>query len=126
MGKDADITSDDETEIIAKRMEKRYVTKAQARMSKAELLLKNISLHGGCVQGEEFVDAAPNEKNVMAIIPEKESKIKEFDVDIISKWIRLNKKRIESGFIIMPPAESELLEEYVEYLKNKNKEEVME
>jgi hypothetical protein len=119
MEKDSGLTLDDETETGKKRTEERYVAKARARMAEAELILKNISLHGGCVQSGEFIAAAPNGKNIMSILPEEESNINEFNVDIISKWIRLNRKKTESGFMIISPDESKLLEKYVEYLRNK-------
>jgi hypothetical protein len=120
-GKDQDVEvrTGDETAAGIKKREERYSTNAHARMSEDELLLKNISLNGGQVHGEEFVEIIPNGKYTLAIIPEKESNVDKFEVDIISKWVKIKKSGTESGFIIVLPPGSRIVEEYIAYLKTK-------
>jgi Fe-S cluster assembly ATPase SufC len=116
---DIDLSSNDEIEINAKRREERYSTNAHAGMTEDELLLKNISLSGGQIHGKEFIDVIPNGKYTLAIIPEKESNIDKFEIDIISKWVKIKRNGTESGFIIVLPPGSKMVEEYIEYLKTK-------
>jgi hypothetical protein len=112
-----DVYLNDKIERGVRRMEERYSTNARVRMLESELLLKNISLHGGRIQGDEFIDVVPNEKYTIAIIPEQESNIDKFEVDILSKWVKIKISGTESGFILL--LGSETVEGYVEYLKKK-------
>jgi hypothetical protein len=116
---EVDLNFGDDAEIGVKRRERRYPTNAHATISDNDLLLKNISLNGGQVQGGGFVDVIPNGKYTIAIIPEKESDIDKFEVDIISKWVKMKKSGTESGFIMVVPPGSKMVEAYIEYLKKK-------
>ncbi|MDR1587484.1 MAG: hypothetical protein LBS57_08525 [Treponema sp.] len=107
----------DKIERGVRRKEERYSTNAHVRLLEDKLLLKNISLHGGQIKGDDFIDVIPNGKYTIAVMPEKESNIDKFDVEILSKWVKIKKSGTESGFIIILPPGSKIVEEYIEYLK---------
>jgi hypothetical protein len=102
-----------------KKREDRYSANADVRISESKLLLKNISLNGGQIHGDEFIDIIPNGKYTIMIIPEKESAIDKFELDIISRWVKMRKSGMESGFMIVLPPGSGMVEKYIEYLKGK-------
>jgi hypothetical protein len=107
-------------EAIAGRKEKRYSANAQAKMRESALILKDVSLNGGCVQSEGFMELVPNGSYTLVIIPEEESRIDTFEVDIISRWVRMKRNGSESGFIIVMPPGSTIVEEYIEFLRARN------
>jgi hypothetical protein len=104
---------------IGRRKEERYSTDAKASLFENILLLKDISLHGGQIKGDDFIDMAPMGKYTIAIMPEPESNIDKFDVEILSKWVKIKKSGTEAGFIMMPPPGSKIVEGYIGYLKKK-------
>jgi hypothetical protein len=53
------------------------------------------------------------------IIPEKESAIDKFELDIISRWVKMRKSGMDSGVMIVLPPGSGMVEKYIEYLKGK-------
>ncbi|MDR1251929.1 MAG: hypothetical protein LBK62_07150 [Treponema sp.] len=110
-------TSDEET--IPGRKEQRYPAGAQVKMGESSLLLKDVSLNGGCIQSEELIDIVPNSNYTCIIVPEEESRLNTFEVDILSRWVRMKRTGSESGFIIIVPPGSRVLESYIEFLKSK-------
>jgi hypothetical protein len=116
---EADVSLNEEMGMSVKRREERYPTNAQVKLLENKLLLKNISLNGGQFQGDEFIEVIPNGQYTIAIIPEKESNIDKFEVDILSKWVKIRKDGTESGFIMVVPPGSKIVEGYIEYLKEK-------
>jgi hypothetical protein len=106
------------------RQSPRYESGGQvyiAEVLDTSAVLKNLSASGLCVESEEFMDIVPHSKYTVDVLPEKESNIKPFSIDIESKWIRTKKDHSESGFvIIIPPGTSakELLDEYLEFLSH--------
>jgi hypothetical protein len=105
-------------ESIPGRKEKRYPASAQVQMEQSVLLLKDVSPNGGCIQSREFLELVPNGSYTIAIFPEEESRIDAFEVDIISRWVRMNRNGLESGFImVMRPGSK--VEDYIAYLKSK-------
>jgi hypothetical protein len=106
-------------EVNQGRKERRYAVNARAKMTETELLLRDISLSGGRISSDDFLDIVPSGKYTIAIIPEMESKIGQFEVEILSKWVRMKKHGSESGFIMVVPAGGQLVEEYINFLKNK-------
>jgi hypothetical protein len=118
--RDVSLNLNEETERGAGRTEDRYAANAQVKILEDELLLKNISSHGGQVQGGELVDIIPNGKYTIAITPEKESDIDKFEVEILSKWVKIKRSGTEAGFIMVLPPGSGAVEKYIAYLKKKS------
>jgi hypothetical protein len=116
---EVDLSLNEEIGMSVKRREERYSTNAHVRLLENKLLLKNISLNGGQIQGDEFIEVIPNGQYTIAIIPEKESNIDKFEVDILSKWVKIKRDGTESGFIMVVPPGSKIVEGYIEYLKAK-------
>jgi hypothetical protein len=90
-----------------------------AEVLDARAVLKNLSACGLCIESKEFMDIVPHSKYTVDVLPEKESNIKPFSVDIESKWIRTKKDHSESGFVIVvSPGTSaeEFLNEYLNFL----------
>jgi hypothetical protein len=66
----------------------------------------------------------PTTRYTADIVPEKESNLETFKLEIESRWVRAKKQHSESGFVIvLPPGskEAEDLKNYLAYLE-KNKE----
>ena len=110
------------------RRELRYVSNAPVRVidefqNETEAYLQDLSLHGLSIKSEGFIDIEPNSPYVVAIIPEKETNIKKFQLEIKSRWIKLNKSQIQSGFSVIVPFDEKGFKDYLEYLSKKNQEE---
>ena len=101
------------------RREKRYSTEARVRLADSELLLTDISLNGGHIQSQDFLDMVPSGKYTVVIVPEKEARMDQFEVEILSKWVRMRKSCSESGFIMIVPPGSGEMDDYIEFLKTK-------
>ena len=109
------------------RNELRFLANALARLAdehdnKTEASLRDISEHGLSIKSEDFIDVEPNSVYEITVIPEEETKIKEFRLKIESRWIKLNRSRMESGFSILISSESEDLKTYLDYLAKNSKE----
>ena len=88
---------------------------------KTEASLKDVSLHGLAIECSNYIDIEPNSSYVIAIIPEKETNIKQFRLEIESRWVKLNKVKMESGFSVMVPFNKTEFEDYLEFLAMKGK-----
>jgi hypothetical protein len=105
-------------ESIPGRKEARYPARAQVRMADSELVLKDVSLSGGCIQSKELLDIVPNGNYTIMIIPEEESLVERFKVNVLSRWVRMKRTGTESGFIIVFPPGSGVIERYIEFLSD--------
>jgi hypothetical protein len=102
------------------RKETRYPANAQVWMEDAGFVLKDASLNGGCVQCGYFPDIVPNGNYTLTVIPEEESRIEGFEIEIVSRWMRMKRTGFETGFIIVVPPGNKAVERYIEFLKLKN------
>jgi hypothetical protein len=114
-----DLSFSEGMERCIQKREERYSANAHVKMLENQLLLTNISLNGGRIQGDEFVGVIPSGKYTISVIPEEESNIDKFEVDILSKWVKIRRSGTESGFIMVLPPGSRIVEGYIEYLKKK-------
>lgn len=96
-----------------------YVTDDLNKKSQANL--RDISQSGLSIESENHIDIEPNSSYVIAIVPEKETNIDKFMVEIESRWVRLKKSKMESGFSVIVPFEQKEFKEYLEFLAQKNK-----
>lgn len=86
-----------------------------------EASLRDLSAHGLSIKSDDYMDIEPNSPYVIAIIPEKETNLEKFQLEIESRWIKLNKSRMESGFSIIVPFDQVEFNEYLEFLATRGK-----
>lgn len=109
------------------RSELRFVSNAcvyvvdQSSQEKKEANLQDLSLHGLSIKTDGYIDIEPNSPYVIAIIPEKETNIEKFQLEIQSRWVKLNKSQMESGFSILVPFDEKEFKDYLDYLAQKSK-----
>ncbi|MDR1143936.1 MAG: PilZ domain-containing protein [Spirochaetaceae bacterium] len=92
-----------------------------AEVLNTEALLKNLSSSGLCVESEEFMGIVPKTRYSIDIVPEEESKIEPFPLEIESRWVKAKKQSSESGFVIVIPPGTDgkaMLEQYLAYLSS--------
>ena len=89
--------------------------------NETEANLMDMSQDGLAIKSDSFIDIEPNSRCVIAIVPEKETNIEKFKLEIESRWVKLNKSRVESGFSVIVPFDEKGFNEYLEFLAQKNK-----
>ncbi|MDR2313533.1 MAG: hypothetical protein LBE02_03285 [Spirochaetaceae bacterium] len=100
----------------------RYTSRGKvyiAEVSNAEILIKNVSSGGLCIESEDSLEISPRARYSIEIIPEEESRVDPFTVDIEARWVKAKKRLCESGCVmIIPPGtpSQEVLEQYLAYL----------
>jgi hypothetical protein len=91
-----------------------------AEVLDTDAIVKNLSASGLCLESPEFMNVVPNAKYTVDLVPEKESEMDPFKIDIESRWVRTTQAKSESGFVIVvppgTPGES-LLKQYLEFLE---------
>ena len=87
----------------------------------AEASLRDLSEHGLSIKCENYINVEPNSSYVVAVIPEEEAKIGKFQLEIESKWVKLNKLQMESGFSVVVSFGEKEFKDYLEYLDQKGK-----
>jgi hypothetical protein len=103
----------------------RFETKGRvyiAEVRNTEALLKNLSSSGLCITSEDFLEVVPKTRYSAEIVPEGDSKVEKFNVELESRWVRAKKQRSESGFVIVIPPGTEnreVLEQYLAFLADK-------
>ena len=90
-----------------------------------EASLRDLSLHGLSIKSDGFINVEPNSSYVIAVIPEKETNIKEFQLEIESRWVKINKSKMESGFSVMVPFNKAEFQDYLDYLALKGEVQTM-
>ena len=83
--------------------------------------LRDVSEHGLSIQSDSYMNIEPNSPYVIAVVPDEETNIEKFKLEIESKWIKLNKSRMESGFSVIVPFNDKEFKDYLDYLAEKNK-----
>ncbi|MDR2211958.1 MAG: PilZ domain-containing protein [Spirochaetaceae bacterium] len=93
-----------------------------AEVSNAKILLKNLSAGGLCITSEDSLEISPKARYSVEIIPEENSQVDTFKVDVESRWVKAKKQFCESGCVMIIPAgtpSQEVLEQYLAYLAGK-------
>ena len=93
--------------------------------NETEVSLRDLSLHGLSIKSDGYISIEPNSSYVVAIIPEKETNLKKFQLEIESRWVKINKLKMESGFSVMVPFNETEFHDYLEYLAMKGKVETL-
>ena len=96
-----------------------YVIDESKNETKATL--KDLSVHGLSIESKEYINIEPNSPYVVAIIPEEETNVEKFQLEIESRWVKINKSKMESGFSVLVPFDQKEFKEYLEFLAQKNK-----
>ena len=107
------------------RNELRFVSNALVYVNdgsekETEANLRDMSSNGLSIRSDGFIDIEPHSSYVIAIIPEKETNLEKFKLEIESRWIKVNKSRMESGFSVIVPFDEKGFKDYLEYLAQKN------
>ena len=90
--------------------------------NETQATLKDLSVHGLSIESKEYINIEPNSPYVVAIIPEEETNVEKFQLEIESRWVKLNKSKMESGFSVLVPFDQKEFKEYLEFLAQKSKE----
>jgi len=83
--------------------------------------LRDVSKSGLSIKSDSYIDIEPNSRYVVAVIPEKETNIEQFRLEIESRWVKLRKSKMESGFQVIVPFDEKQFKDYLEYLAQKDK-----
>ena len=103
----------------------RYEAKGKvffAEVSSTEAVLKNLSNSGLCIETPGFLEVVPKGRFSLNIVPEEESNLNQFDLEVESRWVKAKMKTSESGFVIVVPPDTSveaLLEQYLQFLATK-------
>ena len=106
------------------RVNKRYHSIARVSIEgiqNTDIMLKNISITGCCVNCLSVVDLSVNSQYKIKIKPESNSKIGNFDLPVECKWICCTNNSSEVGFSIVGLPEGKLFQRYVDYLSFRSK-----
>ena len=87
---------------------------------KTEAKLRDLSQHGLSIKSANFINIEPNSSYGVAVIPEKETQVGEFGLEIKSRWVKMNKLQMESGFSVLVSFNETEFNDYLEYLTKKN------
>jgi len=100
----------------------RFTSKGQvfiSQVSNTEAVLKNLSASGLCIESNDLIEVLPKARYSIDIVPEKDSNIDKFSLEIESRWVKAKLKSSESGFVIVVPSGTSakaLLEQYLSFL----------
>jgi hypothetical protein len=97
----------------------RYQTLAKARIegtSEGEILVKDISITGCCVECTVYIDVKPNTQYRIEVSPETSANIGSFELVAESKWVRTSGYSCEIGFSILESPKGRSFQRYVDYL----------
>jgi hypothetical protein len=104
------------------RKNDRYAIDAEVHISpfpECRAALKDISLNGCCIHSNDFIEILPNTCFMIDVTPRDSPDLKDFTLDVKSRWIRANRDFFESGFEILAPEKSPALEQYIQFLSRK-------
>ena len=96
-----------------------YLVDSSKKETKAHL--KELGLNGLSIRSDDYIDIEPKNNYTITIVPEKESKIKQFQLDIRSRWVKLNKSKMEAGFSVKGPLSNSEFQDYLEYIAMRGK-----
>jgi hypothetical protein len=86
-----------------------------------EATLRDMSEHGLSIKSEQFLEIEPNSSYVIDIVPEKETNLEKFRLEIESRWVKINRTQMESGFSVVIPSDQKEFSDYLEYIIRKSK-----
>ena len=105
--------------MLENRKNPRYQSLAHAKIPGllgGEIILKDLSVTGCCVECTVVTDIQPDIRYQIEIIPEKTSRIGNFELTVERKWIRNGDYSSEIGFFILASPKGRHFQRYVDYL----------
>ena len=107
------------------RNELRFVSNARVYVvdddkNETPATLSDLSKSGLAIESEAFLDIEPSSKYVIVIVPEEETNIDKFQLEIESRWVKLSKSSMKSGFSVLLPFDEDEFQEYLEFLAQKH------
>jgi len=107
------------------RKEKRYISNALVYLddnsdTKSPINLLNLSEHGVAVVSRKYIGTEPNSTHILTVIPEEDANSGKFHIQVKSKWVKLNRSRVESGFLILSHFDEEEFRCYLDHLIRKS------
>jgi hypothetical protein len=105
--------------MLEKRKSIRYKTMARARIPhvlEGDNLLKDISITGCCVESTAYAEIKPESRYEIEIEPEKNSRIKNFQLSVEARWVKSSGYTGEIGFMVIASPKGRQFQRYVDYL----------
>ena len=102
-----------------KRKNQRYQSIAKALINGVDygdILLKDLSITGCCLEGTIHIDVKPGVKQKIEIIPEAAAGIGKFELTVESVWVLNGGYSTEYGFNILESPKGSQFQRYVDYL----------
>ena len=93
-----------------------YITGMTTGMLEGNVLLKNLSITGCCLECTTCNNIELYEKYKIDIEPESFAGIGKFDIEVECKWIRKGDHSCEIGFQIVASPKGKCFQSYVDYL----------
>jgi hypothetical protein len=81
-----------------------------------ESLLKDISVTGCCIECTMRVEAQPDTKYTISVVPEAASRIEPFELIVEYRWDRSGSDACMIGFFIVESPKGKQFQRYVDYL----------
>jgi len=111
--------------MIEKRINPRFRTMGHAQIEgeiTGELLLKDISITGCCLECTTLCDIVKDKKYKIIILPESSSRIDAFEIEAECRWMHSEDYVTELGFLVTASPKGRQFQRYVDYLEfNSNK-----
>jgi hypothetical protein len=104
------------------RKDNRYTANAEVCItpfSEHRVVLKDISLNGCCIHSNDFIEILPDTCFMIGVAPQDSPDVKNFALDVKSRWIRTARGFFESGLEILTPEKPAALERYIQFLSRK-------
>ena len=104
--------------MLENRKTPRFQSVAHVRIpgfSGREIVLKDISITGCCVECNAVEDIQPAPHSI-EIQPETVSNIGKFELTVERKWVQCGEKTTEIGFFILASPKGRQFQRYVDYL----------
>jgi len=83
--------------------------------------LRDVSIKGLSIESDEFIDIEPNSHYKIEIVPEDNTKNYKILLEVQSRWVKLVKTKMESGFSVKAPSGKTEYKEFIENLAEKDK-----
>ena len=104
---------------MQERTNPRYNAKGHASIDgvlEGEVMLKNLSITGCCLECKTYDNIKPNEKYIIDVKPESSVGVGKFDLEVECRWIHKRDCFCEIGFQIIASPKGKSFQSYVDYL----------
>jgi hypothetical protein len=108
--------------MFIQRKSERHPSRAAAKVLGCMVgngLLKDIDILGCCIESTMQVDIQPGADYEIEVIPEKETGIGRFGLDVQARWVRHDEYACDMGFLLTASPKGREFQRYVDYLSLK-------